>query len=247
MRDSNSPVRISVCMATYNGAEFIGMQLESILGQLEDCDEVVIADDGSTDATRDFIESFKDPRIRIICGGERPLGPTYNLERALAAARGEYVFLTDQDDVWLPGKVARVLGGLKEATLVLHDAYLLHRAGTSDEWIRGDLLSQIRPFAPGLLRNWFKNGYTGNCMAFRRELLSKALPFPAKLPMHDQWLGLVAEKNFCVVYIPEALVEYRQHGTNATRITGSGKGAWQRIMWRMNLARALMRRGGEQR
>ena len=151
------------------------------------------------------------------------------------------MFLTDQDDVWLPGKVARVLGGLENATLVLHEAYLLHRAGSSEEWIRGDLLSQIRPFARGMLRNWFKNGYTGNCMAFRRELLAKALPFPAKLPMHDQWLGLVAEKYFGVEYIPEALVEYRQHKTNATRITGSGKGVWQRIMWRLDLAKALMR------
>ena len=57
---SNAPVRISVCMATYNGAEFIGMQLESILGQLEANDEVVVADDGSTDATLDYIESFND-------------------------------------------------------------------------------------------------------------------------------------------------------------------------------------------
>ena len=162
------------------------------------------------------------------------------MERALVEARGEYVFLTDQDDVWLPGKVARVLGGLKNATLVLHDAYLLHRAGSTEEWIRGDLLSQIRPFARGLLRNWFKNGYTGNCMAFRRELLAKALPFPAKLPMHDQWLGLVAEKYFGVEYIPEALVEYRQHKTNATRITGSGMGVWQRIKWRVNLLKALI-------
>ena len=227
-------------MATYNGAEFIGMQLESILGQLEANDEVGIADDGATDATLDYIASVNDSRLRIISSGGHPLGPTYNMERALAAAKGEYVFLTDQDDVWLPGKVARVLGGLEKATLVLHDAYLLHRAGSSEEWIRGDLLSQIRPFARGLLRNWFKNGYTGNCMAFRRELLAKALPFPAKLPMHDQWLGLVAEKYFGVEYIPEALVEYRQHKTNATRITGSGKGVWQRIKWRVNLVKALI-------
>ena len=227
-------------MATYNGAEFIGMQLESILGQLEANDEVVIADDGSTDATLDYIESFNDSRIRIIRSGGHPLGPTYNMERALAAAKGEYVFLTDQDDVWLPGKVARVLGGLKKATLVLHDAYLLHRAGSTEEWIRGDLLSQIRPFACGMFRNWLKNGYTGNCMAFRRELLAKALPFPARLPMHDQWLGLMAEKYFSVEYIPEALVEYRQHKTNATRITGSGKGVWQRIKWRVNLLKNLI-------
>lgn len=227
-------------MATFNGAEFIGMQLESILGQLEANDEVVIADDGSTDATLDYIESFNDSRIRIIRSGGHPFGPTYNMERALVEARGEYVFLTDQDDVWLPGKVARVLGGLEKATLVLHDAYLLHRAGSTEEWIRGDLLSQIRPFARGMFRNWLKNGYTGNCMAFRRELLTKALPFPAKLPMHDQWLGLVAEKYFGVEYIPEALVEYRQHKTNATRITGSGKGAWQRIKWRVNLLKNLI-------
>jgi len=226
-------------MATYNGAEFIGMQLESILGQLEANDEVVIADDGSTDATLDYIESFNDSRIRIIRSGGHPLGPTYNMERALVEARGEYVFLTDQDDVWLPGKVARVLGGLENATLVLHDAYLLHWAGSTEEWIRGDLLSQIRPFARGLFRNWLKNGYTGNCMAFRRVLLAKALPFPARLPMHDQWLGLMAEKRFSVEYIPEALVEYRQHSSNATHIEKSPAGIFQKIKWRVNLVKDL--------
>lgn len=241
--DVNTLPSISVCMATYNGAAYIEEQLESILLQLPESGEVVIADDGSTDGTLDKIALLADARIRVIAAGEKRLGPIYNLERALKQARNDIIFLADQDDVWLPGKVERCVAVLRDSTLVMHDANLLRwvNNGLDEAFVRGGLYSSIRPYGSGILRNWLVNGYTGCCMAFRRELLEKALPFPKNLPMHDQWLGLVAEKFFSVSYIPESLIDYRLHAASATHIEKSPAGIFQKIKWRLDLAKALLR------
>ena len=231
---------ISVCMATFNGGKFIREQLESILSQLPPDAEIIIADDGSTDDTLLVVDSLKESRIRVL-PAERHLGVIYNFERALRASKGEIVFLADQDDVWLPGKVEMCLAALNEADLVMHDAFLL---GLSDAfesaWGRNGKLSDIRTYRSGVVANWWKNSFTGCCMAFRRKVLDKALPFPKNLPMHDQWLGLVAEKYFKVSYVDEPLVDYRQHSSNATHIEKSPAGVLQKIKWRVDLLKAII-------
>ena len=232
---------ISVCMATYNGGKFIREQLESILSQLpSDHSEIVIADDGSTDDTLAVVNSLGDSRIRLL-NAEEHLGVIYNYERALQASKGEIIFLADQDDIWLPGKVDKVLAALNDADLVAHDAWMLRPSGSQDSsWTRAGKLSDIRAYKSGVVANWWKNTFTGCCMAFRRNILDKALPFPKNLPMHDQWLGLVAEKNFKVKSIDEPLVEYRQHSTNATHIGNSPAGVFQKIKWRLDLIKAII-------
>lgn len=231
---------ISVCMATFNGGKFIREQLESILSQLPPDAEIIIADDGSTDDTLLVVDSLKESRIRVL-PAERHLGVIYNFERALRASKGEIIFLADQDDVWLPGKVEMCLAALNEADLVMHDAFLL---GLSDAfesaWVRNGKLSDIRTYRSGVVANWWKNSFTGCCMAFRRKVLDKALPFPKNLPMHDQWLGVVAEKYFKVSYVDEPLVDYRQHSSNATHIEKSPAGVLQKIKWRVDLLKAII-------
>ena len=234
---------ISVCMATYNGERYLRQQLESILSQLSPQEaEIVIADDGSTDETLQIIDSLKDSRIRVL-PAEKHLGTIYNYERALQAAKGDVLFLADQDDIWLPGKVTVVLDGLKECDLVMHDAYMLcPKDSQEDVWLRFGKLSDIRPYRSGVLRNWWKNSFTGCCMAFRRDVLEKALSFPKNLPMHDQWLGIVAERYFRTRWIGEPLTEYRQHSSNATHIGNSPAGILQKIKWRVDLACAILSR-----
>jgi len=228
---------ISVCMASYNGGKYIREQLESILSQLPSDVEIVIADDGSTDDTLQVVESLNELRIRML-PAEKHLGVIYNYERALLASKGEIVFLADQDDVWLPGKVTKVLDALKEFDLVAHDAWMLRPSESS--WTRSGKLNDIRAYKSGVVVNWWKNSFTGCCMAFRRNVLDKALPFPKNLPMHDQWLGIVAEKFFKVKFIDEPLVEYRQHSTNATHIGNSPAGVFQKIKWRLDLLKAII-------
>jgi glycosyltransferase involved in cell wall biosynthesis len=227
-------------MATFNGGKFIREQLESILSQLPPDAEIVVADDGSTDDTLLVVDSLKESRIRVL-PAERHLGVIYNFERALRSSKGEIVFLADQDDVWLPGKVEKVLAALNDADLVTHDAFMLgHSDAFESAWGRNGKLSDIRTYRSGVVANWWKNSFTGCCMAFRRNVLDKALPFPKNLPMHDQWLGLVAEKYFKVSYVNEPLVEYRQHSSNATHIEKSPAGVLQKIKWRVDLLKAII-------
>ena len=90
--------KISVAMATYNGEKYIKKQIESILINLNKDDELIISDDGSKDKTLDIIKSIKDKRIKIISGPKQ--GVIKNFENALNNCTGEYIFLSDQDDIW---------------------------------------------------------------------------------------------------------------------------------------------------
>ena len=114
---------ISVCIATYNGAPYITEQLASICAQLSDNDEIIISDDGSTDSTLDVVRAFGDPRIRIVRNQSQRCY-TANFENALRHAQGDYIFICDQDDVWLPNKVETIVHYLCDEgySIVAHDA-----------------------------------------------------------------------------------------------------------------------------
>ena len=112
---------ISVCIATYNGERYIGEQIKSILNQLNSSDEIIVSDDGSKDKTIDVVKSFDDKRIRII-DGPRKGSPISNFENALKAAKGEYIFTADQDDVWTDDKVRTCMRYLQSYDCVVSDA-----------------------------------------------------------------------------------------------------------------------------
>jgi glycosyltransferase involved in cell wall biosynthesis len=207
---------ISVCIATYNGEKHIKSQLDSIIPQLSENDEVIISDDGSTDETVSIIESYQDKRIQIIRANYH--SPVLNFENAIKQSKGDYIFLSDQDDIWIDTKVARFLTYLEKYHLILSDCVIVN-----------DSLSIISPSffrqresKSGLIRNLYKNSYMGCCMAFRKELLSSALPFPKGIHMHDWWLGLVAEVFGSVFFLNEPLILYRRHGKNASPTGESG-------------------------
>lgn len=223
--------RISVCMPVYNGESYLRAQLTSILEQLDESDEVVISDDGSTDSTLAIIAEFGDYRIRVI-PGEKSSHPSYNLERALEAAHGIYIFLSDQDDIWKPNKVATMLQALKGSSLVVHDCEVV------DQNLAPLLPSfyQAHGSKAGLFQNIVRNSYLGCCMAFKAEVLKKALPFPRPIGMHDIWLGLVAEMWYGSTFINDNLLYYRRHGKNSsTTSSASSLNLWQQLMLRTRL------------
>ena len=113
---------ISVAMATYNGEKYIKEQLDSILKQLNNNDEIIISDDGSTDNTINIINSYNDKRIRIIEGPHKSV--KQNFANAISNCKGKYIFLSDQDDIWLDYKVDTVLKVFEttNCTCVVHDA-----------------------------------------------------------------------------------------------------------------------------
>lgn len=228
---------ISVCLAAYNGAAHIQEQLASVLSQLGESDEVIVSDDGSTDATRDIVSAIADSRIRLIDGPAK--GLIQNFEHALSKAQGDFVFLCDQDDVWLPGKVDRMISELEDVQLAVSDCRVvdgaLHPVHPS--------FFQLNHSHSGLIRNLAKNGYLGCCMAFRRELLGIALPFPEHLPMHDWWLGLIGEVSGRVRFIDKPLSLYRRHGANASMAGSSSTFPFSvRLRWRLYLITQLAKR-----
>ena len=209
-------VRCSVAMASYNGELYIAEQIESVLKNIGKKDELIISDDGSSDKTREIIQTYmaKDSRIQLIDGPRR--GVVKNFENALKHTTGEVVFLCDQDDVWTDNKVQKVLDAMNSGvTLVLHDAEVFQ----GEEVVYPSFM-QHRGSRRGVFQNILKNSYIGCCMAIKRELLEYAIPFPQKICMHDQWIGLISEIYGKSCFIDDRLLRYRRHGKNASSMTG---------------------------
>lgn len=207
---------ISVCVATYNGERFVEEQLRSILPQLGEEDEVIVSDDESTDSTLAIVESLGDKRIRVIHSTAHYF--KWNFHNALDAAKGDILFLADQDDVWLPGKVEKCLSALEDADLVVHDSRVV------DDDLKEIYPSFFRFYGSGkgLLKNALNNTYFGSCMAFRRSVWEAAQPFPESNEIgHDIWLGLVAEMTGRVHFLDEPLLLYRRHDLARTNLTQS--------------------------
>ena len=202
---------VSVCMATYNGIDYIAKQIASILPQLSSSDELVISDDSSSDETVSFIRELNDPRIILLCN-QKFKNPIFNFENSLKYATRELIFLSDQDDIWMPDKVRIIRAHLRNYDLIVSDALLINENDT----VIGDSFFEIRNSAAGFLKNMYKNSYIGCCMAFNRKILKKALPFPANIPMHDMWLGMIAEVYGKTLFCEDKLVKYRRHLSNAS-------------------------------
>ena len=213
-------MRLSVAMATYNGIAFLEEQIDSVLSQLADGDELVVSDDGSTDGTRERLEAYaaSDPRVKVIDGPQA--GVIKNFERAIAACEGDVIALCDQDDVWAEDKREALCTAFADERtgLVMHDALVTDGDGA----VVAPSFFSLRNSRTGFWKNVWKNCYIGCCMAFRRTLCERVLPFPDSIPMHDQWIGLQAEKQGRVVLLERPLLCYRRHGGNAT---GDGHGS----------------------
>lgn len=203
---------VSVCMATYNGAAFIIPQLQSILSQLHGDDEIVISDDSSTDNTVVLIKSLHDSRIRLF-ENNYFRDPIRNFQNALQYARGNLIYLADQDDVWLPHKYKETNALLEKYDLVVSDSVVTDE---NLQPINHSFFAYIHS-GKGILKNVLRSTYYGSCMAFRRSLLERALPFPRTKEIgHDLWIGLVAEMTGTVLFYEKPLILYRRHSSSFT-------------------------------
>ena len=221
---------ISVCLACYNGADFIEEQVISILVQLSEGDELIISDNGSVDETTNIILAFSDKRIKLI--SEVSPGVVVNFANALSSAKGEIILLSDQDDVWLPNKVSIMLEQLKEFDLVVHDAIVVD---ASLNIIRRSYRDKTGGNTT-VTRTLIKNSFIGCCMGFRRVVLDEAMPFPTGIAMHDWWIGLVATSFFKCTFIEEKLIYYRRHENNVSSTsTLSESGMLKKLGWRVYL------------
>ena len=206
-------MKISVCMATYNGEKYIKEQLVSILSQLKDEDEVIISDDNSTDNTLDVIKALNDNRIQIYLNSKEN-GYTRNFENALEKSSGDIIFLADQDDVWLENKVEVLLKSLETNDFVVSNCKIVD----SELNVLNTSHFKLRGVKQGFMHNLLLTRYVGACMALKKEVLQKSLPFPsnAKFSAHDYWICLISELYFKVGLVEEPLVLYRRHDANAS-------------------------------
>ncbi|MBI3482304.1 MAG: glycosyltransferase family 2 protein [Bacteroidetes bacterium] len=229
---------ISVCMATHNGASFIKKQIDSIVNQLNADDELVISDDSSSDNTVEVLQSYNRAQIKLL-SNEKFNGPSRNFEYALGHCANEIIFLADQDDIWHSEKIKVMTGALKECDLTVCDCRLV------DENLKTIAPSffELNNSRKGLLNNFYKSSFIGCCMAFHRKILEKAIPFPNEISMHDQWIGLIAQKYFKVKFIPQILVDHRRHSKNfSTTGSRSKNSLGKKVISRVKLAKMLLQR-----
>ncbi|NHM29985.1 glycosyltransferase family 2 protein [Bacillus sp. C11] len=203
-------------MATYNGSHFIRRQLDSVLKQLDKDDQVIVVDDGSGDGTPELIKETYGNKVEVHINMQN-LGVIKSFEKAISLAKGDIIFLCDQDDVWEDIKVERVKKAFieKEADLVVHDASVVDGdlQVVDPSWNHFNR-NNIRQGIPG---NILKNAFTGCMMAFKRELLPAILPFPETIEMHDQWIALVCiYRKKKIAFVEEPLMKYVRHGGNVT-------------------------------
>lgn len=242
--------RISVCMATYDGERFVGQQLASILAEIAPGDEVVVVDDASSDSTVARLRELHDPRVRII-ESDQNRGYVRAFERALCEARGEYVLLADQDDVWTTGRVRSMVDALGHVDVVATNLATLGGPdritgpyGQSDWRLRARHSGRnVRNIVAVLAGN---RPYYGCAMGIRRRALVRVLPFPDFLDeSHDLWIALHGNVARSIRHLEFRSVQRRFHGGNATpdRPRGPVGVARSRLML-VRCVIELRRRGG---
>lgn len=211
-------MKISIAMATYNGAQYIQEQLQSFFDQTRQPDELIITDDCSTDETETIVREFaKTAPFRVdFYRNEENLGYCGNFNAALIKTTGDLVFLSDQDDVWFPNKiehVVRVAERNPEALVIMNDAALtdseLNEVGLTK-------VGQIR--SAGYKLDHF---VMGCCCAVRVELLEIALPIPVGVLAHDNWLVGIADGLKAKVVDTRILQYYRRHESNESQFVAN--------------------------
>lgn len=207
---------VSIVMATYNGEKYLHKQLESICNLTYDNFELIISDDGSTDDTLSIIEQFTDRLDISLYHNQGSHGATGNFENGLNHINGEYVAFCDQDDIWVPDHIEKLLyqiddfdiihGRLKvideksnyHPASVMHSSYEISKA----QYITVEDYLDV----PRLL---------GCASLIRASAIKKCLPFPEEAPYHDWWITLkcIIDGNG-ICFTDELVIEYRQHGEN---------------------------------
>ncbi|HEV3412486.1 MAG TPA: glycosyltransferase family 2 protein [Puia sp.] len=230
---------VSVVLGTYNGEAYLEQQLRSVLAQTWGQLEIIAIDDGSTDGTVGILREYaaRDTRIRVVVN-ERNLGFIRNFEKGARLSTGKWIAFCDQDDYWLPEKVEKMVRAIGDFPMIYCDSALCG----PDLQPQGKKISDLvhyQSFDDCRQLCVFSRMY-GHATLITRALFEKASPFVEEMP-HDGWLAFHATLYGEVKYLPEVLVNYRQHGSNIYGVVGGKrklknkrKKELARIRFRMN-------------
>lgn len=237
-----SIMNVSVCMATYNGEKYLARQLRSILEQLADGDEVIVVDDCSTDGTVEIVKQLGDNRITVHINSQN-MGEVYSFGQAIMLAKNDFLFLSDQDDIWMSGRVL-----LMQQHLIETGANVV----TSNfEWVNASEERINVPYdgvASSDSQKHFKNiydifvgktNYFGCAMAFRREFVHMVAPIPSFVESHDLWIALASNLIGSNAHLDERTLLKRKHTNNATS-TISTRSLYRKFISRVVFAMSLI-------
>lgn len=206
---------ISIVLCTYNGEAFLAEQIDSVVSQTYPRLEIIISDDCSTDGTKMILAKWAHHRNIRIVYNEANLGFVKNFEQALLLTTGKYIAFSDQDDIWLPGKIEKLYGAIDDRSLVYSDSILIDNSGKS----LNKKLSDFREMKDNITDSRgfiFLNVVSGHTMMIKRELLDHALPLPNGF-YHDWWFAVQAANMNGITFVNEALTLYRQHSQTVTK------------------------------
>lgn len=242
-------MRVSVCMATYNGQPYIEDQMASILDQLGRDDEVVVVDDCSNDLTLDIIAGMNDPRIKIF-RNERNLGHVQSFSRVLGLGSGDLLIMADQDDIWLPERVSKMNAALAapSTSCLASNSEFMHSSGARMQYDCEGVTSDSSTDFAGNIWSIFtgRRRYYGCAMAVKKDFCGVILPIPKYVESHDLWIAMAGNMARANVHIDAATLVRRVHGNNASIVQRPlVKKLWSRVifaisyihlLWRLRLA-----------
>ena len=207
---------VSVAICVYNGGLYLSEQLDSIVNQSYKMIEIIAVDDRSTDESKSILSRYANqyPNIQIHFNNAN-LGYTKNFEKAIMMCNGKYIALCDQDDIWLPDKIASQVATIGDSILIYHDSEFMNEQGKNLNKKVSNLFNMYEGNSP--LPFVFMNCVSGHTVMFNRSLVQYALPFNPNF-FHDWWLAFVAANVGSIKYLPTTLVRYRQHTTNTIDI-----------------------------
>lgn len=207
---------VSIALCTYNGAAFLRQQLDTLVAQTYKNIELVVVDDCSVDDTVSILNAYASQYSFFnLHQNEKNLGFTANFEKAVKLCSGDLIALCDQDDLWHPQKIELQVQAIKDNIFVYHDSEFISEDGSLMNRKMSDLMNFYRGDEPEVFL--FFNCVSGHAILMKRELLDAAFPLRSGF-FHDWWLAYVATNIGKIDYIPQCLVQYRQHDKSDTNI-----------------------------
>lgn len=197
-----SSMKASVIIPVYNGAEYVGKAITSVLGQTESEVDVIVVDDGSTDRTRDVVRQFDDPRLRLIT--QRNEGPSAARNHGIRESSGRWVGFLDADDSWQPEKVAahlRRAAEVPEAGLIYSSVVVTDHEGALIQVLKADLEGDVLERL--LFGNFIWGG--GSSAMVRRDVFERVGCFDPTVKYGEDWemwLRIAAEYPVAAVAEP---------------------------------------------
>ena len=211
---------ISIAMTTFNGENYLREQLDSILAQTIHDFELVVCDDSSTDGTWNILKEYKNADSRIsLYQNEKNLGVKKNFEKAMSLCKGEYIALSDQDDIWMPNHLEVLYNGMGDKLMSCGYNQLVD--GDNRELLAGkskklkDCIPEKELYmAYSIIL--YRNPFQGASMMIHRRLLDVLLPLPQRLAYHDSWIAVLTCFYGGFSFCDSVITRQRKHGGNVT-------------------------------